>query len=161
MDTFSDPFSAEVTAGVAFIVVFKPVSGGVVIGAGAGVVVACTVLLFAGATQPADTINPTAINRARGTISFIRGFFHEVCFLLNYSKYIKVPLLAWQPALIRGNSLLRYHQGDGTLHDHRYSIPLSFFCGFLKNNTSVRYLTMPKCGLYQFLNEESAGFSPG
>jgi hypothetical protein len=72
MDTLSDPFNSEVLLAVAFIVLFKPGSDVLENGAKLAAVVAFTVFLFVMATQPAASINPTAINRANGTISFIR-----------------------------------------------------------------------------------------
>jgi hypothetical protein len=71
MDTLSDPFNVEVTLAVAFIVLFTPASDVLEKGAKLAAVVAFTVFLFVMATQPAASVNPTAINRANGKISFI------------------------------------------------------------------------------------------
>jgi hypothetical protein len=85
MDTLSDPFMFEtgVLLAVVFTVSFKPVPG---VRAGVvwiilGVVVAFAECFVVVVRQPVATINPTAIHRAKGTISFIGALLHDyVCF---------------------------------------------------------------------------------
>jgi hypothetical protein len=72
MDTLSDPFNSEELLAVTFIVLFNPGSDVLENGVKPAAVVGFTVFLVVMVTQPATSINTTAINRANGTINFIR-----------------------------------------------------------------------------------------
>jgi hypothetical protein len=84
MDTLSDPFrfETEVLLEVVFAVLFTPGSGVVAVGRILIVVVVFSACFVVVVMQPAATISPTAINRENGTISFMGGLLHDVCFFL-------------------------------------------------------------------------------
>jgi hypothetical protein len=85
-DTLSDPFrfEFEVLLEVVFAVLFTPGSGVVAVGIILIVVVAFTVFFVVVEMQPVATINPTAIHRVKGIISFI-GFVTRPMFVVNIS----------------------------------------------------------------------------